>query len=133
MDVIQIEVKGVDYASRWFRSRSGKLIQIVTPAFVRAGELARRGLLRGYDTPGDAEVYRRTGTYGRKTQVRKWARSGFIQVNVYNLTPYAKWVGVSDTQAWFHRGTWPTDVEVLKEITPEVVEEVSGALIRGLH
>lgn len=128
-----VRVEGVDSTRRWFRSRSGRLIRIVTPAFVNAGELVRRELLRGYDRPSTASAYRRTGTYGRKMQIRRRNRIDSVWVNVYNLTPYAKWVGVQKTQSPVHHGRWPTDVEVLKKLAPDIVEEVSGALIRGLR
>lgn len=128
----KITVQGIEPAVRYFRSRSGKIIPIVTPAFRKAGEWVRREMLRGYDTPGNPDVYVRTGTYGRKMQIRQWARSGEIVVNVYNLTPYAHYVGVKPSQAWMHRGKWPTDEDTLKDLAPDIIDEVSGALIRGL-
>lgn len=132
-EIFTIDIQGVDYAARWFRTRSGKLVKIITPALVAGGDRIIQNLQRGYQTPGDARVYRRTGTYGRKMQKRFWANRTAVKVNVYNLTPYAKWVGVANTQAQVHRGRWPTDVQALKEEGPTIVEDVSAALIRGLH
>lgn len=132
-DTWTVEVEGVDFASKWFRTRSGTLIRIVEPAFVKGGRRVIAGMQEGYQSRGNASSYVRTGTYGRKFQQRLSKTINRITVNVYNLTPYAKWVGVKSTQAYVHRGRWPTDVDILKREGPKITEAVTGALIRGLH
>lgn len=132
-DQFSFQVTGVREAVRYFQTRSGKLIRIVEPAFVRIGQRVASILQEGYQSRGNADVYVRTGTYGRKTQTRKFIGRSEIVVNVYNLTPYAKWVGAAATQARVHKGRWPTDMEALRRVKSDAIEEVSGALIRGLH
>lgn len=127
-----IEVYGVEESARAFRHRAGKLTKIVKPVLLRLGDRVIHSLQEGYQTRGNPDVYVRTGTYGRKMQKRHRVTRRGITVNVYNLTPYAKWVGVERTQARVHRHVWPTDMQVLRGERPRVLKELSGALIRGL-
>lgn len=131
--MLELVVTGDDRAARWLRTKSGNLIGIVTPVFLDAGRRVVKGLQEGYQTRGNPASYVRTGTYGRRTQSRHFANQNRITVNVFNMTPYAKWVGVKETQARVHEGRWPTDVEILQREAPRIESEISGALIRGLH
>ncbi len=112
-----------------FRTRRDKLIAIVAPAFETISVRAERKL-KSY--PPD-RGYRRTGTLGRRWQRRTIKTARMIRVTLFNMTPYGRWVQSQESQAWMHRGIWQTDVDVLEEIKPDAVREVSGALIRGLR
>ena len=133
-DGISIEVLGVKETSRYFRSRSGRLIPIVEPVFKNAGRRVVSRLVSGYDRRrGDAGVYIRTGTYGRRMQMKTITTINRIRVHIFNMTPYAPYVGSHARQAWMHRDFWTTDVEALGAEKHQIVREVSAALIRGLH
>ena len=133
-DGISIEVQGVQATSRYFRSKAGRIIPIVEPVFKNAGRRVVSRLVSGYDRRrGNVGVYIRTGTYGRRMQMKSTATSSRVRVHIFNMTPYAPYVGSHARQSWMHRDFWPTDVEALGAEKHQIVREVSAALIRGLH
>lgn len=46
---------------------------------------------------------------------RKLAHSTYVQMKIFNRTPYLKWVKLEDTQAMIHRNRHKTAEEVLNE------------------
>lgn len=54
--------------------------------------------------PQRPTTYRRTGTEGRGWYVQQ----GSGQVTIGNRAPYSGWVQQEATQAWMHKGYWPT-------------------------
>ena len=130
MSDVSFEVR-VDSAAavRYFRTRQGRLLAEVRPAFLGAGRRIMQRLALYPQQPRGAN-YVRTGTLGRRWQMRDTMGGGRIHVNVYNATWYAPYVQSKTYQARVHRGRWLTDVDALKSERGRVLDDVSGALIR---
>lgn len=128
MQVLTLKATNTQEVVRAFTTRRNKLIQSVRPVFETAG---RRAELWLKEYPPD-RGYRRTGTLGRRWQKRTTFSSSEIRVNLYNMTEYGPYVQSKTSQARVHRGFWQTDEDVLKRVEGPLIEELSGALYRGL-
>lgn len=130
--MFSMELTGQDEATRWFSTKSAQLIPMVTPHFLNTGRKVMR-ILSEYPAQPTSSRYVRTGTLGRRNQMRHTVMPLRIAVNVYNMTSYAPYVLNTAAQASHLRHWTNTDTRVLKRVRPQLIEEVSGALIRGLR
>jgi hypothetical protein len=123
-------VTGQREAASAFRSRSGKIVPILRPVFMNAGRDVR-DLFKSYPPQPPRSVYVRTGTLGRRWATRQINRRNVLGVSVYNTTSYAPYVQSSERQVEWLRHWTNTDRNVLREVAPGLVRNISGALIRG--
>ena len=114
MTDITVQVKGDKQLLKKMLNRAvidGELLEAVD----KAGVVVTKRL-QTYPPARPSSTYDRTGTLGRKWQVRSFVKrpSSFVS-EVTNPVSYAPYVQAADSQAWMHAGRWPTDRQVLKE------------------
>ena len=70
--------------------------------------------------------YRRTGTLGRAWTSEVYAEGDALIGKVGNVTKYAPQVQSEKFQSKAHKGRWQTDVQVIRELEPEINAEFSA-------
>jgi hypothetical protein len=118
-------------AVRALKRRETSWVEPVFRAMADGGRRVQRELAEY--PPQRNSGYVRTGTLGRRWQLRTSRGIGTLRVNVYNATEYSPFVQGEGSQASFHRGYWNTDQKVLEGQSDSIIEGVQGALIRALR
>lgn len=70
--------------------------------------------------------YRRTGTLGRTWTSDVYSEGDALIGKVGNVTKYAPQVQSEKFQSKAHKGRWQTDVQVIRELEPEINAEFSA-------
>ena len=70
--------------------------------------------------------YRRTGTLGRTWTSDVYSEGDSLIGKVGNVTKYAPQVQSEKFQSKAHKGRWQTDVQVIRELEPEINAEFSA-------
>ncbi len=125
--VPEIEVKGIEQLNRKLariqqRLDTGDPGSTLRQAMRRAVLRVQAGMM-DYPTQRSGSSYRRTGTLGRRWTSEVYAEGDSLIGKVGNVTKYAPQVQSEKFQSKAHKGRWQTDVQVIRELEPEINAE----------
>jgi len=82
--------------------------------------VAVHGRVSQYPVQRHSTDYVRTGTLGRNWGFKVRPYATFVDAFVENPVEYAPYVQGADTQAWMHKGRWPTTRQALTEMRQKI-------------
>ncbi len=121
----------VDDVIRTLQERGAALEDIIMGPLDR-GAFRIESQMKIYPEARPESTYTRTGTYGRRWTTRPISGGGWRGREVGNNTEYGPFVGSAELQAEIHRGTWPTDEQVIDQERAAIVADFEDTLIRAL-
>lgn len=126
----EVEVKGVDQLNRKLlrlqqRLDTGDPGSTVRQVLRRVTLLIQSRMMI-YPPQRAGSSYRRTGTLGRTWTSDVYPEGDALIGKVGNVTKYAPQVQSEKFQSKAHKGRWQTDVQVIRELEPEINAEFSA-------
>ncbi len=121
----------VDDVIRTLQERGADLESIIAGPLDRGAFRIESGM-KIYPEARPESTYTRTGTYGRRWTTQPISGGGWIGRQVGNNTDYGPFIGSAELQAGVHRGTWPTDEQVIDQEQGAIVADFEDTIIRAL-